>query len=179
MQFNSDQAALFQLQKQQKLAHYMLLATVIATVANIALLLGNSSFQIPYSASLAYYLTFLGFFFDGYTLGTYTATGMVMSFAVLAIWLVVWWLARKHRRLLLAGLILVAADTAFLVIFSLLFLANPSSCLLDGIFHLAVIYEISVGLRAYKRVEQIQNQPIQEDSDPWDTESQYSDNLQQ
>ncbi len=174
MYYNSDQAAVIQLQKQRNTAQYMLLATVIATVVNIALLLGNFSFQIPYSSSLAYYLTFLGFFFDGYAMSTYTTTGMVMSFAVLAIWLVVWWLARKHRAWLLTGLIFVAADTAFLAIFALLFLANPSSCLLDGIFHLAVIYEIAVGLRAAKRLEQLpeEGEPQITETPP---ENQYSD----
>lgn len=145
-----------QLLRQQQLGHYMLLATVIATVVNIALLLGNATFYIPYSAALPYYLTVLGFYFDGNTLSTYTATGMVMAFVALAVWLLVWYLARGSRRWLRVGMILVILDTVMLALFAFGFLADPAGCLLEGVIHIVAIYEISRGLSAYKQMDQLQ-----------------------
>ena len=145
----AERAQLDQLAKHKKIAHYLLLATAIATVINIALLLGKSNFAIPYCSAISFYLTFLGFFFDGYTPSTYTSTGMVMSFAVLAVWLLVWFMSRHSRKWLLAGMVLVIADTLALAGFAFAFLENPSSCLLEGLLHLAVIYEIWQGVAAY------------------------------
>lgn len=150
---------ILKLQKQCKAAHYMLLATVIATVVNILLLFSQIGLHIPYDASLAYYLTLLGYFFDGYALGTYTATGMVMAFGVLAAWLVVWYMARTHRAWLIVGLVLVGLDALFLILFSLLFLQQGSGNLVPLLIHGAVIFEICVGIGAHKKLDQLQDLP--------------------
>lgn len=182
MSYNTNQASLPMLQKQQKTAQYMLLATVIATIVDIALLLANASLFIPYCAASSYYLTNLGFYFDGYALDTYTATGMVMSFVVLAVWLLVWWKSKTSRAWLKAGVILVIVDTVFLALFALLFLESPASCLWEGLLHIAVIYEMHVGLKACQQIEQITKQPAAPAYEPWDletpTDSEYSDELE-
>lgn len=182
MNYGTNTNELPMLEKQQRTAHYMLLATIIATVVNIALLLANMGLFIPYCASLPYYLTALGFLFDGNRLDTYTATGMVMAFAVLAVWLLVWWKSKTSRKWLLAGMILVIVDTVILAGIAFSLMASPSSCLVEGLLHLAVIYEIYVGLKAYQRMEQIQKQPTVDFFDPWNqdtpTEKEYSDTLE-
>lgn len=179
---NYDQKLqLEQLKKQKNIAHYMLLATVIATVVNVALLLSNGGFHIPYSAALPYYLTLLGFFFDGYRLGTYTATGMVMAFVCLAVWLLVWWMARGRRSWLLAGMVLVIVDTVALAAYAFSFLTDPSACLLEALVHIAVIYEISRGLTAYKQearlLEQIAAEEAAARETPPESQIEYTDIL--
>ena len=171
MNYRNEQIPLPVLEKQYKTGHYMLLATIIATVVDIALLLGQADLYIPYFAALPYYLTALGFLFDGNTLNTYTATGMVMAFVLLAGWLLVWWMSRTNRKWLMAGMGLVIADTVVLAIFALLFLESPAVCLWPGLLHLAVIYEIHVGNRAAKRMEQMKQQPPANVYDPFQEET--------
>lgn len=182
MNYGTNQDSLPVLEKQIKTAQYMLLATVIVTVVNIALMLANAGLFIPYCAAVPYYLTNLGFFFDGYALSTYTATGMVMAFVSLAGWLLVWWKSKTSQRWLKAGMILVILDTVFLALFAFAFLESPASCLWEGFLHIAVIYEIHVGLKAHKQIEQLSKQPTAPAYEPWDletpTESEYSDDLE-
>ena len=147
------------LQKKRKLAHYAILATVLTTAINLLFLFAHINFYLPYDASLAYYLTFLGYFFDGYTLGTYTATGLVMSLTVISVWLVVWWMARTRWIWLIIGIVLVSIDTLFLLFFSLLFLNGLSGSLLPILFHGAVIVTISIGLKAHSQLEAWAAQP--------------------
>ena len=146
------------LQRQMKLARYMLLGTVIITVVNMAFLLGNVDMFISYCAAVPYYLLMLGKLFDnGYLLGTlngeFTATGMVMAGVVLAVYLLVWWLARDSRKWLQVGLWLIVADLAVLVVMGFVLFTSPLECLWEAVFHVAVIYEMAQGLRAQKKLE--------------------------
>ncbi len=168
------------LARQRSTAQYMLLATVLTTVANIILLLANSTFMIPYCAALPYYLTMLGNYFDGYAFGTYTATGMAMAFVLLAIWLLLWWKSKNSARWLKAGMVAVIIDTVLLAVFAFVFLEDPASCLVEGLLHIAVIYEIHVGLKAHRQLQQFQAQPPvyapwAEEETPADSE--YSDDI--
>lgn len=164
--------------QQWNIAHYLLLGTVIATVVDLILLLANASFFIPYCAAVPYYLTYFGFFFDGWQVGTYTITGMIMAFVGLAVYLVLWWVTKRHTKWLWAGLALLIVDTLGLAAIALLFMESPLSCLLEFIFHIVVIYEVAVGIRADKRLRQAAAEPAPTE-EPWDndtpTDSEYSD----
>lgn len=144
--------------RQIKLARYMLLGTVIVTVLNVAFLLGNVDMYISYSAALPYYLVWLGKLFDnglylGAANGEFTATGLLMAGVLLAAWLVLWWLARGSRKWLKVGLIAVAVDLGILAILSIVLFSDPLSCLWEAIIHIAVIWEIAQGLKAWKAKE--------------------------
>ena len=145
--------------RQQKLARYLLLATVIATVVNVALLLGGGDLMIPYCASLPYYLAWLGKAFDnglqvvGSYVGEFTRTGMLMCFVLLVVWLVVWYLSRRRLAWLKVGLGLVIADTALLLLIGLLLFGSPVSSLLELIFHGVVIWEIAKGIQAWNQLD--------------------------
>lgn len=153
-----------QWKQQLSIAQYLLLGTVIATVVNVLLLLANVDFYIPYSASLPYYLTYFGYYFDGWQVSTYTVTGMVMTFVGLAVYLVLWWMGRQHIGWLWAGMILLIADTLALAAIVLLVMDNPISFLMEFILHIVVVGEIAVGLRAYHRLQQAQSEPSQQES---------------
>ena len=144
-------------QRQIKLSQYMLLGTVIITVVNMAFLLGNVDMFISYCAAVPYYLLTLGKLFDnGYMLGNlngeFTATGLVMAGVVLAVYLMVWWLARDSRRWLQVGLWLIVADLAALIAMGFFLFSSPLECFWEAIFHIIVIYEIVQGLRAQKNL---------------------------
>lgn len=147
-----------QWKRQIRLAQYMLLGTVLITVVNIAFLLGNLDMYISYSAALPYYLVWLGKIFDngwywGTVNGQYTATGLVMAGGLLAVLLVLWWLARGSRRWLKAGMWVIAADLAVLVIMAFVVFADPLSCFWEAVIHAAVIWEMRKGLKAWTQME--------------------------
>ena len=140
--------------RQIKLAQYMILGTVIITALNIAFMLGNGDLYISYSAALPYYLVWLGKIFDnslylGPVNGVFTATGLVMAAVILCGWLVVWWLSKTSRTWLKVGFILVIADLVILVILALVLMGNLFSCLWEAVIHIAVLWEMYHGLKAW------------------------------
>ena len=144
--------------RQIKMAQYMLMGTVIVTVLNVAFLLGNVDLYISYSAALPYYLVWLGKMFDnglylGAANGEFTATGLVMAGVLLAVWLVLWWLSLGSKKWLKVGMITVAVDLAILVAVSIALFHDPLSCLWEAIIHIAVIWEMFQGLKAWKEKE--------------------------
>ncbi len=153
--------------RQIRLAQYMLLGTVIVTVLNVAFLLGNMDLYISYSAALPYYLVWLGKMFDnglylGAANGEFTATGLLMAGVLLGAWLVLWWLARGSRKWLKVGMIVVAADLVILLVVSIVLFHDPLSCLWEAVIHIAVIWEIYQGLKAWDQKEEFlhrQNMP--------------------
>lgn len=173
------------LERQHSTGQYMLLATPLATVVNIILLLTQADIMIPYCAAVPYYLTMLGYHFDGFTIYSYTATGLVIAAVLLLGWLLVWWMSRKRVAWMKAGFILVIVDTVFLALFAFTFLENPASCLLEGLLHIAVIYEVHVGLKAHGQLERLQREqaaPVPAPFEPWEEEtpadSEYSDTIE-
>lgn len=156
--------------RQIRLAQYMLLGTVIVTVLNVAFLLGNGDLYISYCAAVPYYLVWLGKVFDnglymGAVNGEYAATGLVLAGILLAAWLVLWWLALRSRRWLKVGTIVVAVDLAALVAIAIVLFSDPLSFLWEIVIHIAVIWEMAQGLKAWKQKEEYlarQAQPAEE-----------------
>lgn len=140
--------------RQIRLAQYMLLGTVIITALNIAFLLGNADLYISYSAALPYYLVWLGKVFDnglylGSLNGEFTATGLAMAGVLLAAWLVVWWMSKDNRTWLKAGFFMVIADLVILLAVALVLMGDLVSCLWEAVIHIAVIWEMYQGLKAW------------------------------
>ena len=145
--------------RQIKMARYMLLATLIVTVLNVVFLLGNVDFYISYCAALPYYLVWLGKLFDnglqlGAINGEFTATGLFMAGMLLSVWLAVWWLSFGRSAWLKVGLILVMIDLGILLVAAVVLFGNPVSCLWEIIIHVAVIWEMARGLKAWKQMEE-------------------------
>ena len=102
-----------------------------------------------------------------------------LAFLCLAGYLLVWWFAKRRNGWLLTGMILVILDTVVLLLAAFLFFGNPGEFLLDILLHLAVIYELAVGLRAgiqLKRAEQAPPPAVFDDSQT-EAQSEYSDLL--
>ncbi len=143
--------------RQIKIAQYLLLGTVIITVVNMAFLLANVDMFIGYCAALPYYFLFFGKLFDnGYMLGDingeFAATGLVLGGVVLAVYLVIWWLALANRRWLQVSLWLIVADLVVLIGLALTVFSNPLDCFWEAVIHIIVIVEIAQGLQAQKKM---------------------------
>ena len=174
-----DQHQLAVWNQQRSIARYILLGTVIATAVDLLLLFSQADFYIPYCAFFPYFLTSLGLIFDGLQISTFTYTGTFLAFLCLAGYLLVWWFAKRRNGWLLTGMILVILDTVVLLLAAFLFFGNPGEFLLDILLHLAVIYELAVGLRAgiqLKRAEQAPPPAVFDDSQT-EAQSEYSDLL--
>ena len=86
--------------------------------------------------------------------GEYTATGLLMAGVLLAAWLVLWWLALGSRKWLKVGMIAVAVDLAVLIGVSIMLFSDPLSFLWEIVIHIAVIWEMAQGVKAWKQKEE-------------------------
>ncbi len=144
------------LQRQINMGRYMILGTVIITAVNLLLLLCNADFYITYSVAAAYYLVVLGKGFDSPTFsvnGTYTMTGLAMAVAVLAIYLVFWFLAKKNILWIKVSMGLLIADAVILVLFVVGAQGNLADCLWELVIHAAVLWEMGKAVSARKQLD--------------------------
>jgi hypothetical protein len=141
------------LQRQVNMARYMLLGTVIITVINLALLVAQVDMYIVYSASVPYYLGWFGWFMDGGSLGQMTIAGMAMAAVVLAVYLLVWFLAGGKPIWLKVGLGMLVADTALLLALVLWMGGSIMEFFWEFALHGAVIYELVMGISAQKKLD--------------------------
>ena len=148
------------LQRQVNMARYMLLGTVIITVINLALLLAQADVYIVYSASVPYYLGWFGWVMDGYAVGQMTRIGMLLAAAVLAVYLLVWFLAGARSVWLKVGLGLLIADTALLLALVLWMDGSILAFFWEFALHGAVIYELAMGISAQKKLDAMAQEEI-------------------
>ena len=148
------------LQRQVNMARYMLLGTVIITVVNLALLLAQADVYIVYSASVPYYLGWFGWVMDGYVVGQMTRMGMLLAATVLAVYLLVWFLAGGRPVWLKVGLGLLIADTALLLALVLWMDGSIFAFFWEFALHGAVIYELVMGISAHKKLDAMAQEEI-------------------
>lgn len=148
-----------QLENKYNTARANLLVVVILTAVNILLLLTRNFSYFLFSASIPYLLVDLGMTFCGkyppeyYTDAlegmTFVGDGLLIAlsaiaFVILGVYLLLWYLSRRHAGCLTAALVLFSLDTLFLLI-----ILTPSiSGLLDLLFHGILLYALIVGVRA-------------------------------
>ena len=153
-------------------ARMNLIGMVIFTLINIFMLVSNSGSYFLFSASVPYILTDLGMFFCGrYPDEFYTGEfegmlfaddslfyGMlIISILIVAAYVLCWALSLKDRvKPLKAALVLFCIDTGILV------LNGGLSAIIDLAFHVWVIVILVMGIKAHKRLEELEAQaPIE------------------
>lgn len=175
-----DERNLAAWRQQWAIGRYLLLGTVIATAVNILLMLVNAGFYIPFCGSIPYYLTFFGYYFDHNQLGIYTLTGLLMALPFLAAFLLMWFRAKHSVGWMIAGMVLLIVDTVALALIALVLSGSPGSFLMEVLFHIVVLYELFVGIRARRRMDAAEKEtPVFPEE--WDSQtpadSQYTDTL--
>ena len=140
-------------QRQMNLARYMLLGTVIITAINLVLLLTNADFYIVYFAAVPYYLSWFGLLLDGGVAGPMTVAGLILAGIVLAVYLLVWFLAKKQQGWLKVGLGLLIADTLALLGLAVFLSDNIMDFFWELALHGAVLYEMILGVSAQKKLD--------------------------
>lgn len=161
MQFHSsEQNYRAHLQQQLSVARRTLLGVVVMTLINLVLLLTDGDTYLVFSASVPYYLTFLGKVIDnGFGAmtenGTYTATGLVMGLAILAVYLLPWFLSKKRGGWLYLGAGLLCLDLLALAAVSLLLFDSITGTAVDILIHIVAIVQIGKGAKAYKTLKDL------------------------
>lgn len=147
------QSALYQ-QNQIKTARNNLLVVVLFTVLNMVLLLIGSNRYFLFSATIPYYLTYFGYMFDYFTVGTYALTGLVMAVIPLLGLALCWFMSKKDNRWLTAAAVIFGIDAAAMVAM-LLWAGDLSGSFLDILFHGWVLVTLIAGIKAADRLKLI------------------------
>lgn len=144
--------------KQTAGARASLLAVLIFTVVNLAMLLLETDRYFLFSASVPQYLTAFGMGFDmglGYlSFGPFTAIALVVSAVVLVLYLLCWLLSKKRPGWLIAALVFFIIDTVALLVVSLL-LEILTENILDLVIHAWVLFELIQGISANYKLEKM------------------------
>ena len=144
--------------KQTAGARASLLAVLIFTVVNLAMLLLEIDMYFVFSATVPQYLTAFCMGIDigqGYLgFGPFTAIALVVSAVVLVLYLLCWLLSKKRPGWLIAALVFFIIDTVALLAVSLL-LEILTENILDLVFHGLIIFQLIQGISANYKLEKM------------------------
>jgi hypothetical protein len=114
-----------------------LLVILVVSLINQLLLLLNIKYYLLFGASVPYYLNWLGQELSIYHQVTaYKVIAVLLSLIVYGMYVRCWVKSAKNWKYMRIGLMLYVVDTVFMVIFALVFLQNPLSCILWFFAHL-------------------------------------------
>ena len=154
---------------QIDLGRWALLAVVAITLLNQLLLMFGVKYHFFFSASMPYYLNWLGVELSAVaSVGAYRALAVVLTLALYVLYGACWLLSVQRREWLLAALVIYAVDTVFLAVFALALLGNPASCLLEVITHAPAVYALYGAYRASGQLSDLSRsrRPAEAPSEP-------------
>lgn len=169
--------------RQVNTGRHTLIVVMIITLVNMLLVLVEAPIYFLFSASVPYYLTIFGYAMDlelSGGAGIFTIIAVVVSMAILAVYLLCWINGKKKISWLTTALVLFSVDTLCLAILAIL--AEDASCIMDLTFHALVLAYLGYALSAdkklkewqasqamYPNVYQVPQAPYQQ---PWQTPDQ-------
>ncbi len=154
------------LQNKYKGARNNLLLVVVFTLINSVMCLFGSSTYFLWSASIPYYFTLYGMVYTGrfpaeyyadwadfVPLGdSYLATMVTTAFVCIAIYLLFWFLSKKHGYgWLVAALVFFVVDTIYMFYVS----GFSADMILDIAFHIWVIATLIMGISAALKLKKL------------------------
>lgn len=129
-----------------------LLLVVGFTVVNLILTLVNANLYFLFSATVPQFILGLGYVFETTTAITVAA---VIAFLCAGVYLLCWWLSKKHHGWMVVAMILFALDT----LASLGMLLVDGSMFIDLLFHVWVLYYLISGTSAMVKMKKQAEQP--------------------
>lgn len=145
-------------ERQISMSRGAILLVLCLTVVNLGLLIAGSNTYLLFAASAPYYLTIMARGFDlaasGAVNGGYTWTALVFSALVLGLYLLCWLLSKKNPKCLTVSLTLFAVDTICLVLLCRFVFGGFTDSIMDFFMHAWVIYELYVGVRAARNLDE-------------------------
>lgn len=146
-------------------ARNSLLLMMIMTVINTVLAAVGSYTYFVFSDYLSYYLALFGrVYFEELGEPLYLIIGCVAAAIVLLPYLLCWIFSKKRRGWLIAALVLFIIDTLLLVSDAIAYM--DVSYILDIAFHIWLIVELIIGIRAGKAaIAEMTAPPVAEDTE--------------
>ena len=145
-------------QRQVSMGRSTLLLVVALTVLNLGLVFAGANTYLLFSASGPYYLTVMARGFDLAAYGavnqSYTWAALAASALVLGLYLLCWLWSKKQHNWLVAGLALFILDTICLVLLCRFVFGGFTDSIMDFFMHAWVIYELYVGVRAARNLDE-------------------------
>lgn len=143
-----------------KSARTNLWVAVAFTVLNVGMLLTGSSRYFLFSMTMPYYLTFFGYLFDYFTVGTYTLTGLTLAVVPVIAMALCAYMSKRSNRWLLGAAVVFALDTAAMLGL-MLWSGDAGSMLLDIVFHGWVMICLIRGIQADGRLRALEARAVQ------------------
>lgn len=145
-------------ERQISMSRGAILLVLCLTVVNLGLLIAGSNTYLLFAASAPYYLTIMARGFDlaasGAVNGGYTWTALVFSALALGLYLLCWLLSKKNPKWLTVSLILFTVDTICLALLCRFVFGGFTDSIMDFFMHAWVIYELYVGVRAARNLDE-------------------------
>ena len=145
-------------ERQVSMSRGAILLVLYLTVVNLGLLIAGSNTYLLFAAFAPYYLTIMARGFDlaasGAVNGGYTWTALVFSALVLGLYLLCWLLSKKNPKWLTVSLTLFAVDTICLALLCRFVFGGFTDSVMDFFMHAWVIYELYVGVRAARNLDE-------------------------
>lgn len=129
-----------------------LLLVVAFTAVNLVLTLINADLYFLFSATVPQFILGIGYAFETTTA---IAVAAVIAFLGAGVYLLCWWLSKKHRGWMVVALILFALDT----LAALAMVAMDTGMLLDLVFHVWVLFYLISGVSAMVKMKKQAEQP--------------------
>ncbi len=147
-------------EQKYKTARANLLLMIVLTAVNILLLIAQSDSMLLFSATIPYFSSVLAYMAVEYGLAA-NMTLFVFCVAITAVsillYLLCWWLSKKHVGWMITALVLFVLDTAFMVY--LYMTEQDVSGILDVLIHAWVIYYLIVGISSGTKLKRLPEEP--------------------
>ena len=140
---------------QVKAGRMALLILVAVSLLNQLLLLLKVNYHFLFSTAMPYYLNWIAKYHEGSAAGALKVIAFLLSCMIYFLYIGCWLLSAQRRDLLKTALLLYGADTVLLLIFALIFVGKPVSCLLELLTHLVALAILYNAHRCHRQLRRM------------------------
>jgi len=131
------------------------------SIVNIILLVFDAGIYFLFSAKFPLILFDIGLYFSEYfNNNVFLVAGAIVAFIAIAFYIGLYALTKKYKGLIIAGLVLFAADTLFLL-FLILTIEFDILFILDIVFHIIILYSLTNGIITWAKLKKLPPEPVQ------------------
>lgn len=141
-----------QLRQRLEWGRMAILAIVAISLLNQILLWCGARFHFLVSAAMPYYINWLARHLG---MTGFKVAATFLTLLLYAAYLACWLLSARKKEWMMAGLGLYGVDTVLLVVFALVLLENPASCLLEVLIHCLILALLFFAFQAAERLSKI------------------------
>lgn len=154
-----------QLRQRLEWGRMAIFVLVAVSLLNQILLWCGVRFHFLTAPAMTYYINWLARQLD---MGGFKVIATMMTLLLYVAYLACWLLSARKKEWMMAALGLYGVDTVLLVVFALVLLENPASCLLEVLVHCLILALLFFAFQAAERLSKIprRRRPIQNSQNP-------------